>query len=72
MGHRTDKTRTEDLSTDQRANRHPNKANNYTEEAQNVMNDDVGNVEPLQEGDTDHARNKATEGTRQGRDRSEQ
>lgn len=72
MGHRTDKTRTEDLSTDQRANRHPNKANNYTEEAQNVMNDDVGNVEPLQEGDRDHARNKATEGIRQGQDRSEQ
>lgn len=69
MGHRTDKTRTEDLSTDQRANRHPNKAGNYTEEAQNVMNDDVGNVDPLNDEGIDHARNKANEG--KGRESSE-
>ena len=62
MGHRTDKTRTEDLTTDQRANRHPNKAGNYTEEAQNVMDDNLGNVEPLSDDDTDNARNKANEG----------
>jgi len=71
MGHRTDKTRTEDLSTDQRANRHPTKANDYTEDAQNVMDDNVDNVDSLQDEDIDHARNKATEGIRQGRDRSE-
>ena len=71
MGHRTDKTRTEDLSTDQRANRHPNKANEYTEDAQNVMDDNVDNVDSLQDDEVDHARNKATEGIRQGRDRSE-
>lgn len=68
MGHRKDKTRTEDLTTDQRANRHPNKSANYTEEAQNVMDDNVGDVRPLREEDLDHARNKATEGIRQGRD----
>lgn len=62
MGHRTDKSRTEDLSTDQRADRHPNKAGNYTKEAQNVLNDDVGNVRPLKEEDTEHARNKARSG----------
>ena len=62
MGHRTDKTRTEDLTTDQRANRHPNKAGNYTEEAQNVMDDNLGNVDPLSDEDIDHARNKANEG----------
>jgi|GEM_PF-4046836 len=62
MGHRTDKTRTEDLTTDQRANRHPNKAGNYTEEAQNVMDDNLGNVDPLSDDDIDHARNKANEG----------
>jgi hypothetical protein len=71
MGHRTDKTRTEDLTTDQRANRHPSKANDYTEDAQNVMDDNVGNVDPLEGNEVDHARNKATEGIKQGRDRSE-
>jgi hypothetical protein len=71
MGHRTDKTRTEDLSTDQRANRHPNKANDYSEEAQNVNDDNVMNVDTLNDNETDHARNKATEGIKQGRDRSD-
>ncbi|HUC83233.1 MAG TPA: hypothetical protein VMR70_20145 [Flavisolibacter sp.] len=64
MGHRTDKTRTEDLATDQRANRHPNKSSNYTEEAQNVRNDDIGNLDPLRDDERDHARNKAKEGKR--------
>lgn len=63
MGHRTDKTRSEDLTTDARANRHPNKANNYTEEAQNVMDDNLGpDVDSLGDEDMDHARNKANEG----------
>jgi hypothetical protein len=70
MGHRTDKTRREDLSTDQRANRHPNKSGNYTEDAQNVRNDDVDRIDELFDDELDHARNKATEGKRQGRDRS--
>jgi hypothetical protein len=70
MGHRKDKTRKEDLTTDQRANRNPNKAGNYTEESQNVLNDDVSNVRPLKGEDLEHARNKATEGIRQGRDNS--
>lgn len=60
MGHKTDKTRTEDLSTDQRAHRHPNKSADYTEEAQNVRNDDIGQVDRLEEGKVDHARNKAS------------
>lgn len=47
------------------ANRHPNKTNNDTSDAQNVMDDNVGNVRPLQGGDADHARNKANEGLRQ-------
>lgn len=71
MGHRTDKTRTEDLSTDQRANRHPNKAGNYSEEAQDVNDDNVLNVDTLKGDEADHARNKATEGIQQGRDRSD-
>lgn len=68
MGHRTDKTRTEDLTTDQRAARHPSKSANYTEDAQNVRDDNVDRIDELEEGNTDHARNKATEGIRQGRD----
>ena len=68
MAHRKDKTRKEDMTTDQRANRNPNKAGNYTEESQNVLNDDVSNVRPLKDEDMEHARNKATEGIRQGRD----
>ena len=70
MAHRKDKTRTEDMTTDQRANRHPNKAADYSEEAQNVNDDNVLDVDPLKGEETDHARNKATEGIRQGRDRS--
>ena len=62
MGHREDKSRTEDLSTDQRAARHPTKSGNYTEEAQNVRNDDLGaNVNSLGKDDAAHARNKANE-----------
>jgi hypothetical protein len=68
MGHRTDKTRQEDLSTDQRANRHPTKSANYTEDAQNVNDDNVGKIDTLKADEMDHARNKATEGIRQGRD----
>ncbi|RYY96213.1 MAG: hypothetical protein EOO11_14045 [Chitinophagaceae bacterium] len=47
------------------ANRHPHKTNNDTSDAQNVRDDNVGNVRPLHEGDLDHARNKANEGLRQ-------
>ena len=62
MAHRTDKTRTEDLSTDQRAARHPRKSSEYTEEAQNVRDDDLGaNVKPMGNSDANHARNKANE-----------
>ena len=62
MGHRTDKTRTEDLTTDQRAHRHPTKANDYTEEAQNVRNDDIGQLDQMDsQQQIDHSRNKATE-----------
>ena len=71
MGHRTDKSRTEDMTTDQRANRHPSKSGNYSEEAQNVNDDNVLNVDTLKGDETDHARNKATEGIRQGRDNSD-
>jgi len=71
MGHQKDKSRTEDSTTDQRANRHPSKSTNYSEDAQNVLNDNVGKVDPLSNEETEHARNKATEGIRQGRDRSE-
>jgi hypothetical protein len=72
MGHQKDKSRTEDLTTDERAHRHPNKSANYTEDAQNVLNDDVGNVKPLSTSEeTEHARNKAMEGVKQEKDRSE-
>lgn len=59
MGHRTDKSRTEDLTTDQRANRHPTKSGNYSEEAQNVRDDNVLPVDELGDDEQDHARNKA-------------
>ena len=71
MGHQKDKSRTEDPTTDKRAHRHPSKSANYSEDSQNVLNDNVGNVDPLSNEETEHARNKATEGIRQGRDRSE-
>lgn len=61
MGHRTDKTRTEDLTTDERAHRHPTKSADYTEEAQNVRNDDIGKLDRLADKDREHARNKAGE-----------
>lgn len=62
MGHRTDKTRTEDLSTDERANRHPTKSANYTEDAQGVRDDNVSpDFQPLEQGDAEHARNKVKE-----------
>jgi hypothetical protein len=47
------------------ARRDKNQSHDYKGEAQNV-NDDKGR--PLNEKETKHARNKATEGTRQGRD----
>lgn len=63
MGHRTDKTRTEDMATDQRAHRHSTKSADYTEDAQNVRDDNVSpGFQPLNEEDTAHARNKAAEG----------
>lgn len=65
MGHRTDKTKKEDPTTNEQAHRNPAKTNDYKGEAQNV-NDDTGR--PLNEGESDHARNKATEGMRQKRD----
>ncbi|RYZ22047.1 MAG: hypothetical protein EOO16_10745 [Chitinophagaceae bacterium] len=48
------------------ANRHPSKTTNDTADAQNVADDNVGYLdEPLNEGNTGHARNKAQEGLRQ-------
>ncbi len=62
MAHQTDKSRTEDLTTDQRAARHPSKSANYTEEAQGVLDDNVApDVQPLADEDREHARNKANE-----------
>ncbi|TCJ18987.1 hypothetical protein EPD60_00815 [Flaviaesturariibacter flavus] len=47
-------------------NRHPRKNNNNTADAQNVADDNVGYLnEPLNEGHSGHARNKAQEGLRQ-------
>lgn len=66
MGHQKDK-----FTTNERAHRHPTKSPNLSEDAQNVMNDNVADVDPLSSEETEHARNKATEGIRQGRDKSE-
>lgn len=52
-------------STDAEARRDRAQSHDYKEEAQNV-NDDWGR--PLTEGETEHARNKSMEGTRQNRD----
>lgn len=50
------------MDTDQRANRHPHKSADYTEEAQNVRDDDLGsNAKPLTDRDNSHARHKANE-----------
>jgi hypothetical protein len=58
-------------NTDEEARRDPAQAHDYKGEAQNV------NIDPEEEGrlggndrDTEHARNKATEGIRQGRSES--
>jgi hypothetical protein len=67
MAHRTDKTKGEDPATNQEAHRNAAKTGDYKGEAQNV-NDDEGR--PLDTEDLEHARNKATEGLRQGRDDS--
>ena len=62
MAHRTDKTRTEDMTTDQRAHRHPTKSANYTEDAQGVRDDNLSpGFQPLKEEDAEHLRNKANE-----------
>ena len=53
-----------DENTDAEAGRDPAQTHDYKGEAQNV-NDDTGR--PLKEGETEHARNKAMEGTRQNR-----
>jgi hypothetical protein len=48
------------------ANRHPSKSPNDTADAQNVADDNVGYLnDSLNEGNIDHARNKAQEGLRQ-------
>jgi hypothetical protein len=54
-------------TTDAEAGRDPGQTHDYKGEAQNV-NDDEGR--PLDNGDTEKARNKATEGLRQGREDS--
>lgn len=48
------------MTTDERANRHPTKSAPYSEEAQNVRDDNVLDVQPLQ--DAEHARSKAAGG----------
>ena len=59
MAHNTDKSRTEDMTTDQRAHRHPTKSANYTEDAQGVEDDNLSpDFQPLKEGDAEHQRNK--------------
>jgi hypothetical protein len=57
-----------DENTDAEARRDPAQTHDYKGEAQNV-NDDTGR--PLNEDETEHARNKATEGTRQNRGTSD-
>lgn len=68
MGHRTDKTKKEDPTTDQQAHRNPNKTNDYKGEAQDVNYD---NGRPLNEQELDRSRNKATEGVRQNSEKNE-
>jgi hypothetical protein len=55
-------------ATDAEARRDPAQTHDYKGESQNV-NDDTGR--PLNEEETQHARNKAMEGTRQNRDTSD-
>ena len=51
----------EDMTTDQRAHRHPTKSANYTEVAQGVKDDNLSpDFQPLKEDDADRAHNKAT------------
>lgn len=55
------------MTTDQRAHRHPTKSADYTEDAQNVRDDNVSpGFQPLKDEDTAHARNKAAEGKDNG------
>jgi hypothetical protein len=56
--------RSKDENTDAKARRDPAQSQDYKGEAENV-NDDSGR--PLNEEETEHARNKANEGLRQGR-----
>jgi hypothetical protein len=58
----------QDENTDAEARGDPAQSHDYKGEAQNV-NDDTGR--PLNEEELKHARNKATEGTRQNRDTSD-
>ena len=53
---------------DELARRDPNQSHDYKGESQNV-NDDTDRT--LSQEELDHARNKATEGLKQGRDRDE-
>jgi len=69
MAHKKEKNRDRDVNddTNMQAHRDPAQSKDYKGEAQNV-NDDSGR--PLEAGELRHARNKATEGLRQDRDRS--
>ena len=70
MAHKKEKNRDRDVNddTNNRAHRDPAQSKDYKGEAQNV-NDDSGR--PLEDEALHHARNKATEGVRQGRDNNE-
>ena len=70
MAHKKEKNRDRDVNdeTNMQAHRDPAQSKDYGGEAQNVA-DDAGR--PLQSDELDHARNKAMEGIRQNRDRSQ-
>ncbi len=53
-------------NSDRDAHRDPNQVHDLTKDAQNVADDNVSNIQPLGN-ETEHARNKATEGQRQNR-----
>ena len=60
-----------DGSTSRDAHGRPEaKGEDYNEEAQNVSDDNVGNVDTLNEEESKKARNKANEGLKQGRNGS--
>ena len=63
MAHRTDKTREENPTNDEQANRNPVKVNDYKGEAQNVNDGEAR----MSGEEAERARNKATEGQNQGR-----